>query len=206
MKTKQISLWILQSMLAAVLGLTAGCGPQAFVKGDYDKDVEKTNLLSDQWSETDMQQAVKDMVASLAQHPAVMNAKTPPIVMVQGIQNKTSEHIDTESVTDMLRVELMKMGKMSFVNKQGRSGVTEELDYQEQSGHFNETNKKKKGGQIAADFYIDGRLDSIVQEVGKDKTVYYKLTLQMTNFNTNLMVWTDHKQIRKIYKKKTIGL
>lgn len=192
-------------MSVSFLALT-NCGPQAFVKGDYDSNVEKQNLLSDQWSETDMQQAVKDLVASLAQHPSIQNAKTVPIVMLQGIQNKTSEHIDTESVADMLRVELMKMGKMSFVNKQGRAGVTEELDYQDQSGHFNENNKKKKGGQIAADYYIDGRLDSIVQEVGKDKTVYYKLTLQLTNFNTNLMVWTDHKQIRKIYKKKTIGL
>jgi uncharacterized protein (TIGR02722 family) len=195
---------ILVSMLLLVSAIS--CGPQAFVKGDYDKDVTSTNLLNDQWSETDMQQAVKDLVASLSQHPAVSAAKTPPIVILQGLQNKTSEHIDTQSVGDMLRVELMKSGKMSFVNKEGRSGVTEELEHQETSGQFNEANKKKKGGQISADFYIDGRLYSIVQEVGKDKTVYYKLTLQLTNLNTNLMVWTDQKQIRKVYKKKSIGL
>jgi PBP1b-binding outer membrane lipoprotein LpoB len=42
--------------------------------------------------------------------------------------------------------------------------------------------------------------------VGKDKTVYYKITLNMTNLSTGLISWTDHKQIRKIFRKKRVGL
>ena len=53
----------------------SGCGPKAFVKGQYDKDIERDNLLNDQWSETDMQKAVKDLVGSVMSHPTIANSK-----------------------------------------------------------------------------------------------------------------------------------
>lgn len=181
-----------------------GCGPKAFVKGQYD-DVNRENLLNDQWSETDMQKAVADLVASLMNSPSISQAKKMPVVMVTNLQNKTSEHIDTQSVMDMVRVELMKSGKVSFIDKEARQDISDEYAYQG-SGMVAEDSKKGPGGQVGADFIINGRLDSIVQEVGKDKSVYYKLTLNLTNLKTSVISWSDQKQIRKTFKKKTIGL
>jgi uncharacterized protein (TIGR02722 family) len=195
---------ILSAGLLYALGLTA-CGPRQFVKGQYDKDVESANLLNDRWSESDMQQAVKDLVASAVSHPAIANAKRPPIVMVTRLQNKTSEHIDTQSITDMFQVELMRTGKVTFVDKAAREDMADEYAY-EDSGAVSRETKKGKGGQVGADFIMNGRLDSIVQEAGKDKTVYYKLTMNLTNLKTGLIQWTDHKQIRKEYRKRRVGL
>lgn len=190
-------------VLLAAVGLS-GCGPKAFVKGNYD-DVEKVNLLNDQWSETDMQKAVADLVGNLMKHPTIATANKPPIVMVTKLQNKTSEHIDTQSIMDMVRVELMNGGRVSFVDKEAREDVAEEYSYQN-SGMVSDETKKGPGGQVGADYVINGRLDSIVQEVGKDKSVYYKLTLNLTNLKTNIISWSNHKQIRKTFKKKSIGL
>lgn len=198
-----MKLVLLTVAAVSMFGLSA-CGPQAFVKGQYD-DVNRENLMNDQWSETDMQVVVKAMVDSLVKHPAIANAKKPPVVMVTNLQNKTSEHIDTESIMDMVRVELTNSGQVSFVDKQAREDVSNEYDYQN-NGSTSEETKKGPGGQIGADFIINGRLDAIVQEVGKDKSVYYKLTLNMTNLKTNLITWTNNKQIRKTFKKKSIGL
>lgn len=195
----------LTMLIISVLGLTmASCGPKAFVKGQYD-DVERENLLNDQWSETDMQNTVKTMVSSMVTHPSIANAKTPPVVMVTNLQNKTSEHIDTQNIMDMVRVELTKTGKVAFIDKEARQDITEEYNYQN-SGMVSAETKKGPGGQTGADFIVNGRLDSITQEVGKDKTVYYKMTLNMTNLKTSVITWTDHKQIRKTYKKKAVGL
>lgn len=180
------------------------CGPKAFVKGQYD-DVQRENLLNDQWSETDMQNAVKDLVASLVNHPSIANAKTPPVVMVTQLQNKTSEHIDTQSIMDMFRVELMNSGRVEFIDKEARQDIKDEYDYQN-SGVVSEESKKGPGGQIGADFIVNGRMDSIVQEVGKDKTVYYKMTMNLTNLKTSKMVWSNYKQMRKQFKKKSVGL
>ena len=190
-------------LLSSGLILTS-CGPKAFVKGDYD-DPEKQNLLNDSWSETDMQKTVESLVASMVAHPVINNAKKLPIVMVTQLQNKTSEHIDTQSVMDMVRVDLMKTGKTSFVDKEARQDIADEYNYQN-SGMVGDETKKGPGGQTGADFIVNGRLDSIVQEVGKEKTVYYKITLNLTNLKTGVISWSDQKQIRKYFKKKSVGL
>lgn len=185
------------------LAMTA-CGPSAFVKGDYDNNVENTNLLTDQWSESDMQNAVRALVASADASPAIAAAKRPPIVMVTKLQNKTSEIIDTQSITDMVTAELMRNGRVTFVDKAAREDMSAEYEYQAENA--SRETRKSKGEQTGADFIMNGRLDSIVQEAGKDKTVYYKITLNMTNLKTGLIVWTDYKQIRKIFKKKSLGI
>lgn len=125
--------------------------------------------------------------------------------MVTNLQNKTSEHIDTQNIMDMVRVELTNSGKVAFVDKEAREDISNEYGYQN-SGMVSDETKKSAGGQIGADFIINGRLDSIVQEVGKEKTVYYKLTLNLTNLKTGIIAWTNHKEIRKAYKKKSVGL
>lgn len=203
MKNSIFSSLFMIGAISTSLILTS-CGPKAFVKGQYD-DPEKENLMDDQWSETDMQKSVEAMVASLMAHPAIASARTPPKLMVTQLQNKTSEHIDTQSIMDMVRVDISKTGKVSFIDKEARQDISEEYNYQN-SGMVNNETKKGPGGQIGADYIVNGRLDSIVKEVGKDKTVYYKLTLNMTNLKTGEIAWTDQKQIRKAYKKKSVGL
>lgn len=187
-------------MLALAL---SGCGSKEFVRGEYDEP-EKENNLNDLWSETDMQKVVADLVQSMVNHHEIANAKRPPIVMVTKLQNKTSEHIDTQSIMDMVRVELSRGGRVSFVDKEAREDVAAEYEYQ--GSNMSEETKKSKGGQTGADYIVNGRLDSIVQQAGKDKTVYYKVTLNMTNLKTNVIVWTDYKQIRKKYRKQSVGL
>ena len=49
-------------------------------------------------------------------------------------------------------------------------------------------------------------ITSNVQQVGNDKLVYYKTTFELTDIETTEIVWTDHKEITKAFKKKGIGL
>ncbi len=196
----------LSVMMASVitLVLTSGCGSKQFSDGGYDEDVNEANLLDDRWSESDMQKAVEALVKSATSHYAISSSKRPPLVMVTRLQNKTSEHIDTQSVMDMVRVELMRGGRVQFIDKAARDDMAEEYEYQN-SGMVNRSSKKGKGKQIGADFIINGRLDSIVKQAGRRKTVYYKITLNMTNLSTGVIVWSDYKQIRKRFKKKVLG-
>lgn len=191
-------------LVAGVMALAAGCGPKAFVKGEYD-EVKDENNMNDLWSETDMQKVVQDLVGSMVAHPSIATAKKPPIVMVTKLQNKTNEHIDTQSIMDMVRVDLSRGGRVAFVDKEAREDVADEYNYQN-SGMVSGETKKGPGGQIGADYIVNGRLDSIVQEVGKDKTVYYKVTLNLTNLKTNIVEWSDYKQIRKKFRKRSVGL
>src|ERR1700722_7377313 len=141
----------------------AGCGPRAFTKGDYE-DPEKQNLLNDQFSETDMQHMAKKLVNSMVQSRAIAQARTPPVVMVTKLENKTDEHIDTQSIMDMVKVELGKSGAVQFVDKEARSDVADEYQYQN-SGAMDPKTIHSMGKQVGADYILNGRLDSIVQEV-----------------------------------------
>ena len=191
-------------ILVSLLLLFSSCGPKGFIKGEYD-DVSEENLLGDQWSETDMQKVVAKLVKKMLQSRPIQASAKPPIVMVTRLQNKTSEHIDTQSIMDMLRVELTNSGGVQFVDKAARGDVTREYEYQN-SGMVSETTKTGPGDQTGADFIINGRLDSITQDIRKRKTVYYKITLNITNLKTNIIEWTGYEQIRKRYKRRRMGL
>lgn len=202
---KKVANPLLVMFLAVLtLAVVSGCGPKAYVKGEYD-DVERENNLNDQWSETDMQKVVAELVAGMNASASIAQAKRPPVLMVTKLQNKTDEHIDTQNIMDMVRVEIARTGKVSFVDKEAREDVADEYNYQN-SGMVSSETKKGPGGQTGSDYILNGRLDSIVQAVGKDKTVYYKVTLNLTNLKTNVIAWSDYKQLRKKYRKRSVGL
>jgi len=193
-------------LMAAVAFLSlSSCSQRAFIKGSYDEDITQPNLLTDKWSESDMQIAVRDLVKSLTAHHVIAGAKQPPVVIFTRIENNTDEHINTQSLMDMCRVELSRNGKVQFLDKAAREDIKKEYEYQN-SGMVSYETRKSPGSQISADFIINGRLDSIVQEAGKNKRVYYKLTLNMTDLKTTKIEWSGYKQIRKKFRKRRIGL
>ncbi len=196
------SLFVIALVLSTVF--LQGCGTRQFTKGSYD-DVSNENLLDDLWSETDMQKAVNELVASLLKNRTIAEAKRPPLVMVTKLQNKTAEVIDGQNIMDMVKVDLMSSGKVRFLDKEARQDIADEYEYQN-SGMVSKETKKGPGGQSGADYIINGRLDSIVKEVGKEKTVYYKLTLMLTNLKTSEHEWADQKEIRKKFKKRRVGI
>ena len=91
------------------------------------------------------------------------------------------------------------------MDRLAREDVSKEYDYQA-SGMVSRKSQKGPGGQVGADLIINGRLDSITKDIRKRKTVYYKITLNITNLKTNLIEWTGYEQIRKKYKKRRMGL
>ena len=192
-------------MVSAALLLTVSCaGPRAFTKGTYE-DPEVIALLDDRFSENDMQLIAKKMVNSLLTSPQIAAGSGAPAVMVGSMRNRTTEHIDMVMLSDKLKTALIQSGKFRFVDVMNRRDIAEEYEYQ-QSGYVNPNQAKAPGSQTGADYMLTGTLTSNVQQVGKDKLVYYKATFQLTNLLSSEIVWTDEKEIRKAYKKRSIGL
>jgi PBP1b-binding outer membrane lipoprotein LpoB len=108
-------------------------------------------------------------------------------------------------MTDKIRTALIKTGKVRFVNKEARSVLDEEYAYSE-GGNVSGPTAKKKGKQIGADYILNGAIATNVQEVGSDKFIYYKLTMNMTNLETSTIDCTEEREIRKKFNKQRIGL
>jgi uncharacterized protein (TIGR02722 family) len=196
--------FMLVGVVSALLVL-AGCGgPKAFTKGEYD-DPTRVELLDDKFNEADMQQMADTVIKAMVACPYVAKAAKPPVVIVERVQNRTQEHIDTVSMTDMIRTALIKTGKVRFVNKEERGTVDEEYEYHA-GGAVSGPTAKKKGSQVGADYILSGAMATNIQEVGGDKLIYYKLTMNLTSLETTTIDCTEEKQVRKKYKKRSIGL
>jgi hypothetical protein len=127
------------------------------------------------------------------------------VVIVEKVQNRTEEHIDTVSLTDKIRTALIKSRKVRFVNKAERGVLEEEYAYGE-AGNVSSETMKKRGRQTGADFIMSGALATNVQQVGNDKYVYYKLTMNLTNLETSTIDCSEEREIRKKFRKRSIGL
>ena len=193
--------------LAALLALVclSNCGgPRAFTKGEYD-DPTRVELLDDKFNESDMQQMADTVIRDMASCQSVANAKMPPTVIVERVSNRTQEHIDTVSLTDKVRVALLKSGKLQFVNKEERDTISEEVDYQG-GANVSAPTAKKRGGQIGADYILTGKISTNVQELGKFKLVYYKLTVDLTSIERGTIACSAEREIRKKFSKQAYAL
>src|SRR4051812_9105999 len=110
-----------------LLVLSSCGGPKAFTKGEYD-DPSRVELLDDKFNEADMQQMADTVIKAMVGCGYVANAQKPPIVIVERVQNRTTDHIDTVSMTDKIRTALIKSGKVRFVNKEERGTLEDEYE------------------------------------------------------------------------------
>jgi uncharacterized protein (TIGR02722 family) len=190
----------------SILGsLCVGCGPRQFTQGEYD-DVNEVRLLDDKFNESDAALLAEEMITSMAAHPIFADSKLPPIVQVEQVRNKTSEHIDTKMITDSVRTALIKTGKVRFSNKEDRDTVQGEIDYQNDSGRVKKDAQTKRGNALGANYVLTGDMISNVQEVGSRKLIFYRLTLNLTNLKTGLIEWSEDKPIRKRFRKRSVGM
>lgn len=190
MNTRSISCgWIVVALiLAAIAG---GCSKQ--VRYGDAKAVETVNL---DFGSTDLQLIAEAMTRSLLQAPVVADGARP-IVTVQDVRNKTSEYIDTRAITDSIRAELVKSGRVRFaVDEVAMEQQISELERQ-QSEYYEQQQSAEIGRMVGAAYRLQGSIISIVKENDDVKDVYYKFNLQLWNVQNGLLEWSDEKDIRK---------
>ena len=67
----------------------------------------------------------------------------------------------------------------------------------EQQDYASPETTKKWGKELGADFILQGTINSIVDAYKKQKVVTYQIDLQLTNIETNEVVWMGDKKIKK---------
>jgi penicillin-binding protein activator len=163
-------------------------------------DAKAVEQVNEQFGSTDLQTIAEAMARSLSQSQA--GSKVKPTVTIADVKNKTSEYIDTRSITDSIRVQLLKGGTMRFVTDiAGMQDQTDELNRQAQSGLYKKSAQAKVGKMEGAKYRIEGNITSIVKTGGNLKDVYYKFSLIMTDVESGTIEWADEKEIRKTAKR-----
>ena len=186
---------VLIPLISAAL-LIGGCAKEKVRYGDP-KGVE---TVTNQFGSTDLQMIAETMTRSLLNSGVVADGNRP-VVTVQEVKNKTSEYIDTRSITDSIRTELQKSGRVRFaVDAAAMQQQVDELRRQ-QSELYDKEKAVKMGKMVGAPYRLEGNITSIVKQAEDVKDVYYKFNLQLWNVESGLMEWGDEKEIRKTSKK-----
>ncbi|MGO2508070.1 penicillin-binding protein activator LpoB [Vibrio hibernica] len=186
--------------LAVILG---GCAN----KVQYG-DANSAETTTVDFGSTDLQKIANEMVDSMLASGSVaaITKDSRPIVFVDSIKNKTSEHIDTESVTDSVSTKMLNSGKFRFVDMDKVETVRKQLNFQNNDELVDQSSAIKFGQMVGAQYMLYGNLSSIVKQAGSDKDVYYKMTMRLMDLKTGLIEWADETEIRKQESKSFFGM
>jgi hypothetical protein len=185
--------------LALVL---SGCSNQVSY-GDA-QELETTTI---DFGSSDLQKIASEMVDSMLMSGSVgaITHNKRPVVFVERIKNKTTEHIDTESITDSISTKLLNSGKFRFVDMNRVESVRKQLNFQNNDELVNSSNAIQFGRMVGAQYMLYGNLSSIVKQAGSDKDVYYKMTMRLMDLQTGIIEWADETEIRKQESKSLLG-
>jgi len=171
------------------------------------EDAGEVETVTTAFGSTDLQQSSITLVDSLLTNEHIVKTLEGrrPVLFIDGIKNKTSEHIDTESITDTISTKLINTGKFRFIDMTKVESVKKQYDYQA-SGLVSEETSVKVGKQIGAEYMLYGNISSIVKNDKSTKDVYMKITLKLMDIQTGIIEWQGEKEIRKQNNKTLLGL
>tara|TARA_B100000902_G_scaffold45221_1_gene52837 strand:+ start:193 stop:777 length:585 start_codon:yes stop_codon:yes gene_type:complete len=192
------SLGISFSTCAVLLGLL-GC----VTGGGVYTDPNEVKILGDKWNNSDSDKMAEFMVNSVLKEAWLSEFqgryKKKPVVVVDEIENNTSEHIDTGSISSSVRSRLINSRKVRFVNGKDRTRILKEIA--SQKVNVRASSRKKGGNQIGADYLLTGTLSSIIAQQGDYKTVTYQADFLLTNIETAEIEWNGNHKIKKSFKR-----
>lgn len=193
-------------LLAVFTLSTSGCA--MFRASTSEVDVNRDSHMKADYDFVDMrkisQSVAEEMINDFLARPG-----EPPIMMIPGIENRTSQYMDTKALTDRMRTEIFKSGKAQFVNESRRADLLKEQGYQ--AANVTPETQVNIGRQLGAKYMITGSMIEMSQRsprevrVSKTKEKYYKLTVEVTDLETGLLAWTTEREFARAASEPLIG-
>ena len=159
--------------------------------------------ISGRWNNTDSrltaEQMVNDILSAdwVSDHSQAKGKK--PVVIVGMVQNKSHEHIEAETFVKDVERSFVTTSKVGLVQG-GKKREEMRAERADQQTNSSASTMKKFGLENGADYILQGSINSIVDSHKRRKVVYYQIDLELTNIETNEIVWIGDKKITKYVK------
>ena len=166
-------------------------------------DPSETPDISGSWNNTDSRLTAEEMIKQILSAKWVGNhvneKNKKPVVIVGLITNKSHEHIEAETFMNDLEKSFITSEKISLVQS-GKKREQMRAEKADMQTNASVSTMKKFGLEKGADYILQGSINSIVDAYKKKKTVTYQIDLELTNIETNEVVWIGDKKIAKYVK------
>ena len=184
------------TLVVLTIALINGCANRKITRVDPNETID----LSGRWNDSDSRLVSEEMIGDLltsAWIPRYLKANDKrPVVVVGLVENKSHEHINSETFIKDVEKAIIRDGNIRLVVA-GEKRNELRKERAEQQDYASPETTKKWGKELGADFILQGTINSIVDSYKKQKVVTYQIDLQLTNIETNEVVWMGDKKIKK---------
>lgn len=167
--------------------------------------VDEAIDLSGRWNDTDSKMVADAMVeqilsgAWISNYTKNSNGKKP-VVVVGIIYNKSHEHISADTFIKDIERSFINSGRVRLVQAgDKREELRKERAAQQEFASLETA--KEWGKELGADFMLNGDINSIVDTYKKERVNYYQTNLELSDLETNEIVWIGDKKIKKYINK-----
>ena len=159
--------------------------------------------LSGRWNDTDSRLTANAMIEQMFGNRWAevfeQQHKKRPVIIVGLVNNKSHEHINTETFIKDLERAIINNGSIRLVEAgENREALRRERANQQEFA--SPETAKRWGRELGADFMLQGTVNSIVDGYKKTQAVYYQIDLMLSNLETNERVWMGNKEIKKMIR------
>src|SRR5690606_12595082 len=194
---KSSKILILSSLLVSATIFQACNNTKQVTRVEEDAVID----LSGRWNDTDSRLVAEEMVSDMLLRPWLEEFEKGtgerPVVVVGLVQNKSHEHIATETFIKDIEKAILNSGKVRLVQA-GEAREQLRKERADQNEFATAATAAKWGKELGADFILQGVLNSIVDSNNKQKVIFYQTDLELTNMETNEKVWIGDKKIKKV--------
>jgi uncharacterized protein (TIGR02722 family) len=183
-------------MALVVAGTSISCSHKV-TRIDPNEQVD----LSGRWNNTDSRLVAEQMIDAIlkekwvGEHQEQHNGQRP-VVIVGFVTNKSHEHIEAETFVKDVESSFIKSGRVRLVQG-GKKRDELRAEKADQQTNASASSMKKFGLEQGADYILQGSINSIVDSQKRKKVVYYQVDLELTNIQSNEVVWIGDKKIAK---------
>ncbi len=158
--------------------------------------------LSGWWNDTDARMVADSMVAMCMTGNWMRDVDTgvrgeTPSVVVGSVVNRTTEHISTDVFMNDIESAFIESGRVRVVATRAERGEVRD-ERRDQERFASPETAAEFGRELGADFVMMGSLDSIIDEAGDTRAVYYQVSLELIDVETVEKVWMGNMEIKKI--------
>jgi PBP1b-binding outer membrane lipoprotein LpoB len=166
-------------------------------------DADTQTDLSGYWNDTDVRLVCDNLIKDCLASPRVTQETAKlgrlPVILVGGFRNDSDEHIDTSIISRIMETAIFNSGKADFVAG-GDTRSELRAERQDQQANASEQSAAALGNETGADFLMTGSVKTIVDRAGGEATRTYYVNAEISNIETNIRLWTQISEIKKLIR------
>jgi PBP1b-binding outer membrane lipoprotein LpoB len=199
MKTTIIKLIIPITVAVAVAGCASSGVKNPSGVGVTRMNADEQGFVAGTGVESQDLVAVTDkMVRSILAIPQIAQAATPPIIVLDPVDNQTRFPINKELFNTRLRSELIKKsgGKLQFLARERMAALEKERNLKRE-GAVTANSDPKLQEFKGTDYFLTGTLGGISTRTKAGTSDYILYEFQLIDARTSTIVWGDNAEIKK---------